>query len=115
MITKVTFRGTGQLNGPVIIDKTLELDEKSLRPFYGAKKDEVMTAFLANHYPGVEINPRKVSIIQEKVTRTKSAKPRITTSKSKKETKSFGLMSIVFLPFKIIWKIIKFLTKGNHY
>ncbi|WP_027136805.1 hypothetical protein [Gaetbulibacter saemankumensis] len=113
MITRVTFRGTGQLNGPVIIQKTVDLDRQTLNTFYGAKKDQVITAFLANHYPGVEINPRKISIIQEKVIKpNKENKNSNKTSKSK--SSSFTIFTLIFLPFKIIWKIITWLTKGSH-
>ena len=116
MTTRITFRGTGQLNGPVIIDKTVDLDDKSLRPFYGAKRDEVMTAFIGNHYPGVKINPRQISIIQENKINPKktSQKSRALKSNSSK-SKSFSIFSLIFLPFKIVGKIISWLTKGNHY
>ena len=57
---QVTFRGTGQLNGVVIIDKTIELDDKIAQSLRGSKRDEVKSAILAVHYPGVKIKPNQI-------------------------------------------------------
>lgn len=59
---KVLIKGIGQLNGPVIIDKTIEIDRQTLNRFRGQFSDQVITEFLAVHYPGVKINPRQISI-----------------------------------------------------
>jgi hypothetical protein len=48
---QVTFRGTGQLNGPIIINKTIELDDRTASTLTGLKRDEVKLAILAIHYP----------------------------------------------------------------
>jgi len=61
-MAKVTIQGTGQLNGPVIIKKVLDLDDSQARNLVGAKRDEVLTAILAVHYPGVKIQPRQISV-----------------------------------------------------
>lgn len=60
-IYKVTFKGTGQLNGPVPINRTIEYDEKAGRAFTGLKRDEAALAALSVLYPGVSF-PRKVGI-----------------------------------------------------
>ena len=59
---KILISGTGQLNGPVVINKTIEIDRQTLNRLRGQHKDEVITEFLAVHYPGVKINPRQISI-----------------------------------------------------
>jgi hypothetical protein len=61
-MAKVTIRGTGQLNGPVIINKVLEMDDAQARNLTGAKRYEVITALLAIHYPGVKIQPNQISV-----------------------------------------------------
>mgnify|MGYP000927574910 CR=1 FL=1 len=61
-MAKVTLKGTGQLNGPVIINKTIEIDDVQARAFVGPKKDEVITSTIAVHYPGVKINPRQIGV-----------------------------------------------------
>lgn len=77
---KVTFRGTGQLNGPVIINKTLELEDKIAQGLTGANKDEVKSAILDVHFPGVKINPRQISV--EIVNIKKKAAPKDTSKSS---------------------------------
>ena len=59
---KITFRGTGQLNGVVSINKTIEIDNVQAANFKGPKRDEAIQATLAVHYPGVKINPRQIGI-----------------------------------------------------
>lgn len=58
----VILKGTGQLNGTVLIDKELEMEMREAQAFVGSKKDEVITATIAIHYPGVKINPRQIRI-----------------------------------------------------
>jgi hypothetical protein len=58
---KVTVKGTGQLNGTVPINKTVEMDERAARAFSGAKRDRAIEAFVETHFPGVSINPKKFS------------------------------------------------------
>ena len=41
---QVTFMGTGQLNGPVIINKTIELDDKIALSLGGSKRNEIISA-----------------------------------------------------------------------
>ena len=60
---KITFKGTGQLKGPVIINKTIEVDDSQAKNFVGQKRDEVILAALANHFPGVKINPKQIGIV----------------------------------------------------
>ena len=58
----VILKGTGQLNGTVLIDKELEMEMREAQAFVDSKKDEVITATIAIHYPGVKINPRQIRI-----------------------------------------------------
>lgn len=60
-IYKVTFRATGQLNGPVPITRTVEYDETAGRAFTGPKRDEAALAALSVLYPGVSF-PRAIGI-----------------------------------------------------
>lgn len=73
---KVLIKGVGQLNGPVIIDKTIEIDRQALNRLRGQYSDQVITEFIAVHYPGVKINPRQISIrdlgkVKEEIKETK--------------------------------------------
>ncbi|MPM03354.1 hypothetical protein SDC9_49619 [bioreactor metagenome] len=61
-MAKVIIRGVGQLNGPVQIDLTLEMDDVQARSFLGSKREEVITATIAAHYPGVKINTNQIGI-----------------------------------------------------
>ena len=63
---KVHFQGLGQLNGPVIIDKIIELDEQYFGKLYGRDRDEIAKSIMAVHYPGVEINNVSYTRIEEK-------------------------------------------------
>lgn len=49
-VYKVTFRATGQLNGPVPITRTVEYDETAGRAFTGHKRDEAALAALITIY-----------------------------------------------------------------
>lgn len=115
MIIKVRVQGTGQLNGVVLIDKTVEMDEKYYIKLRGHKREEAIIAFVGIHYPGVKIKPNQIRFTNlgpvKKVNHTTSNK-----TKSKPTVpKSFGLFDLIFLPFTLSWKIIKWLTRGNHY
>lgn len=59
---KVKLRGTGQLNGPVIIDKELELDDNIARSLIGSKKAQVLESIMNAHFPGVKYNPNQIGI-----------------------------------------------------
>lgn len=53
---KITIKGTGQLNGPVIINKSFIIDDQKIaQSFNGNKRDEVITAWLNSNYPGMKI------------------------------------------------------------
>lgn len=103
---KVTFRGTGQLNGPVPINKTVEYDEVVARSFSGSKKDEVILSALAGFYPGVEINPRQIGIQIQEVISPKKEKKSKKNKISKKPTPIFAHPWWLF-PFRIIWRILR--------
>lgn len=62
-MAKVIIKGSGQLNGTVVINKALEMDIAQARVFVGAKKDEALIALIAVHYPGVKINPKQLSVV----------------------------------------------------
>ncbi|MBE7691233.1 hypothetical protein [Tenacibaculum piscium] len=107
-MNKVTIIGTGQLNGPVVINKELELDDRTAQSLFGAKRHEVITAIVAIHYPGVKINPAQIGVNSEKIKKTKNVKKNTSKKDSNKKKSS---TSLIFLPFKVIWKILKWLTK----
>ncbi len=59
---RVIIKGTGQKNGPVIIQKELDLDDNIARSLVGSKKETAITELLELHYPGVKIDPKKIGI-----------------------------------------------------
>jgi len=61
-MAKVTLKGTGQLNGPVIINKTIEMDDVQARAYTGSKRNEIILATLQIHYPGVKIEPKNIGV-----------------------------------------------------
>lgn len=62
-MAKVILKGSGQLNGSVVINKTLELDSVQAKSLVGPKKDEAIVALLAVHYPGVKVNPKTIRVV----------------------------------------------------
>ncbi len=70
---KVKITGHGQLNGVVIIDKIIELDEQIANRLYSASKAEVLTSVMNVHYPGVQFDPNNIGVqnVEEKKDRTK--------------------------------------------
>lgn len=56
--SKVTVKGTGQLNGPKVINKTVIMDSSMAKEFTGSKRYDVIEDFVRTHYPGVKINPK---------------------------------------------------------
>lgn len=62
MAKTVTIKGTGQLNGPVVINITIEMDDAQARSLVGSKRDEAIKALVAVHYPGVKIDPRRIGV-----------------------------------------------------
>ena len=108
-MNKVTFRGSGQLNGVRNIHKVLELDDQIAKDLGGRNREKVISAILATHYPGVEINPKKISLNIETIYEKGDHND---FGKFIKKTKpSFSLSNIIlwiiFFPFKLIWWITK--------
>lgn len=64
MATKiiVTFKGTGQLNGSIIINKTIEFERNAGIVFTGSKRNDAILSTLAVHYPGVKIDPKRIGL-----------------------------------------------------
>lgn len=52
---KVRVKGTAQLNGPLKIDKTVEMEEQMAHKFNGGERYKVMESFVLTHYPGAKI------------------------------------------------------------
>jgi len=115
-MNKVTFRGSGQLNGARNINKVLELDDQISRDLNGRNRDKVISAILAIHYPGVEINPKKISInvetIYEKADHN-NVKQFLSKSKPSFSFSSI-ILWIIFFPFKLAWWIFKGIWKDDH-
>lgn len=119
---QVTFRGTGQLNGPVIINKTIELDDRTASTLTGLKRDEVKLAILAIHFPGVKIKPNQIGCEIKDIrlpTTTKVQKNEYVKKPSySKQKSSFSILNILlwllFFPFKLAWWILKKIWKEKH-
>lgn len=77
----VTINGTGQLNGSVPINKTVEMDERAAKAFLGSKRADAIETFVRTHYPGVKINPKLFSA---------NVNPAKTKSASKKSSGKSG-------------------------
>lgn len=58
----VNLKGTGQLNGSVIIDKVLDLDDNIARALLGQRKDEVLHEIMNTHFPGVKYKPNQIGV-----------------------------------------------------
>ncbi|MCC6583484.1 MAG: hypothetical protein IT271_07260 [Chitinophagales bacterium] len=102
-IYKVRMHGVGQLNGPVNIDKTIEVDQSMVGKFSSNKRDEVILSVINTHYPSVKVNPKQIGItITQGDSRNYKTKSKNEISNRKSESSSF-----LFLPFKIIWFLIK--------
>lgn len=87
--SKVTIKGTGQLNGPKVINKTVEMDTSMAKEFTGGNRYQVIEAFVSKHYPGVQINPKNigVNVVPIKSASEKNTKKETTsTSKNTKDS-----------------------------
>ncbi|RDI53760.1 hypothetical protein [Flavobacterium glaciei] len=119
---QVTFRGTGQLNGPIIINKTIELDDRTASTLTGLKRDEVKLAILAIHFPGVRIKPNQIVCDIEAIRLPKTTKVQKNEYEKKtnysKQKSSFSLLSIIlwllFFPFKLAWWLLKKTWNEKH-
>lgn len=119
---QVTFRGTGQLNGPIIINKTIELDDRTASTLTGLKRDEVKLAILAIHYPGVKIKPNQIGCEIIDIRRPKITKNQKNEYENKtnyiKQKSSFSIVNIIlwllFFPFKLAWWLLKKTWNEKH-
>lgn len=102
-IYKIRLQGAGQLNGSVNIDKTIEVDQSMVGKFSSNKRDEVILSVINTYYPAVKVNPRRIGITITQL----DSKGNITESNNKLSNKKSESSSLLFLPFKIIWFIIK--------
>lgn len=114
----VTFRGTGQLNGPVNINTTIEVNDSTARNLGGQNRNDVKKAILEREFPGVKIDPKNVGMEINWNATKKNISETSVQSKSKKNkpnSKPFSIgnvfMWILFFPFKLVWWLIKNLTK----
>ncbi|MGE4346893.1 MAG: hypothetical protein AB7D46_05705 [Flavobacteriaceae bacterium] len=116
---KVTFRGTGQLNGPVIINKTLELEDRIAIDLMGKNKDKVILSLLNVHFPGVKINPRNISINVQSLYKNEEHNDFKKFVKKNKPKSSFSISNIIiwilFFPFKLVWWILKSIWKDDNH
>ncbi len=116
---QVTFMGTGQLNGPVIINKTIELDDKIALSLGGSKRNEIKLEILAIHFPGVKINPSQISC-QIKDIKSTNVQKNISSKKDNYNNKksSFSIFNLLlwlfFFPFKFAWWILKKIWNEKH-
>ncbi|MCJ8498605.1 hypothetical protein MVI27_10070 [Chryseobacterium salipaludis] len=115
-MVEATFRGTGQLNGPVPINKTIEVDEQTAKDLGSLKRDEVKLAILAMHYPGVKVNPRNISVNIKRINKKEDYNVYGKFVK-RNSPKSFSILNIlswiVFLPFKLAWWLLKSIWKNG--
>lgn len=82
--SRITLKGTGQLGGPVMIDKVVEMDTHMANKFMGYNRHTVIEEFLKVHYPGVKINSKNihVNIVHLKDTSEKEKKKKKDKEKS---------------------------------
>lgn len=85
--SKVTVKGTGQLNGNVNINKTVEMDSVMANKFMGSNRYEVIEAFLNTNYPGVKVNPKNFGVNVVPI-KSSSEKSSVSKSSSKSNTKT---------------------------
>ena len=107
MSYKITFRGTGQLNGPIPINKTVEYNEYAGKLFLGSQRDEVIIEALSAFYPGVEINPSKIGL--EVIPIKSKKKP--STKKKKENSKSIFRKPYIFIPFRLLFKLLGYIWR----
>lgn len=112
------FLGTGQLNGPVIINKVIEIDDKIAINLRGQNSDRVILDIMQSHYPGVTINPRKVSVQINNIRKKDTTKLNQHSNRGQKVKKSFTITNlilwIVFFPFKLGWWLLKKIWNEDH-
>lgn len=111
--SRLTIKGTGQLGGPVLIKEEIIMDTHMANKFMGYHRDTVMTEFLKVHYPGVKVNPKNIHVnivhLKEDYDQ-ESNRPSSNGSKGTKARKK-EKSSIVFLPFRILGFILKYLWR----
>ena len=116
----VTFTGTGQLNGIVNINTTIEVNETTVKNLGGQNRSQVKKAIVEREYPGVKIDPNNISwrIVKESNKKVKSETSVQSKSvKNNPKSKPFSIgnvfMWILFFPFKLVWWLIKNLAKDT--
>lgn len=90
---KVTVKGTGQLNGPVNINKTVEMEEQMAIKFNGADRYRVIEEFVKLHYPGVKIPSIRgfgASVVPIKQEKTSKISEQTSENIGKNKDKSFS-------------------------
>lgn len=111
---QATFRGFGQLNGSRMINLTIEVEDKTALDLHGPSRDSVKQAILSIHYPGVKINPKDVGV---EIKSIEDSKPINKSGKKTNIKKSFSLsniiLSLLFFPFKLAWRILKSTWSNN--
>lgn len=88
----IIIKGTGQLHGQVRIDKTFEVDEQQAKLYRGSQRDKAIIGAVAFPYPGVEINPRSLSVNVVPITSPKKLKLSLNLNLFLGETHYFYLL-----------------------
>lgn len=60
--SQIHIKGTGQLNGPVIINDKVEMETSMANRFLGANRYEVIQGYLNANHPGVKVDPKKIGV-----------------------------------------------------
>lgn len=110
-IYNVTLTGTGQLNGIVLIDKTIQCEEQVAYSFQGPNSDAVITGALAVYYPGVKVDPRQIGVSMQEVQSVKQSKSIALSKHDSNSSASILNTSVFLLPFKLVGAILKFTFK----
>ncbi|MEZ4938518.1 MAG: hypothetical protein R2799_13090 [Crocinitomicaceae bacterium] len=80
---KVTLKGTGQLNGPIPINKSIELEDSIANKLLGSQKEQILGSIMSEHYPGVQYETNKIGINISEINKVKEKDPTSSDSKVK--------------------------------
>lgn len=97
----IHLQGTGQLNGQIRIDEKFEVDSEQAKIYRGQHRKEAALKKVQEFYPGIEV-PNSLGINVYEVT---------TRETKRSNSKSVFKGNILFLPFRIIWAIIKWIFR----
>jgi hypothetical protein len=104
---KLRIRGTGHLNGPIIMNKVIEVEKSFAKAYFGSKRREVLLNAAAVYYPGVVFVPHTLKaeyLVEERVNTSSKSN----TIPNNNQSVTVFKKPYWMIPLRMLWMILAY-------